>query len=111
MKKGVWLRPSIRFFSSLVLLIAGTCICYAHSIYSRGLESRNMPVKIATLALLGAPDLGISTAARYVRHASLTDVSTAFQDCPGCLDYFPEVLTANPPPYFGIVTRFEQEEP
>lgn len=110
MKKEELLRPSFCFLSILILLFVTICLCYAHSIYAVRQESKRLPIKIATVAIVGSSDLAINTAARYIRHVSLTDVSTAFQDCPCCLDYFPGVVSANPPIYFGIKTRFEQVE-
>ena len=53
----------------------------------------------------GATKKAIYNAARYLRHVTLTDVSTPFQDCPGCLDYFPEAMSANPPEFTGMSTH------
>jgi len=110
-KKKVLLRPSFCFLSILFLLFMIICICMAHSVYLVKQEATRLPVITATVTVVGSTDLAINTAARYIRHASLTDVSTAFQDCPGCLDYFPGAMSTNPPTYFGIRTRFELVEP
>ena len=107
MKKEESLRPSLWFFSILILLFITVSLCYAHSLYVIRQEIKRLPVKIATVAVLGTSDLAISTAGRHIRHVSLSDVSTAFQDCPGCPDYFPGSFSTNPPKYFGIKTRFE----
>ena len=111
MKMEELLRPSFWFLSMLLLLFVALCLCYAHSIYTVKQEAKSGPIRRATVVVVGSTDLAINNAARYIRHVSLTDVSTAFQDCPGCLDYFPGALSTNPPPYFGIKTRFEQVAP
>lgn len=107
MKREELLRPSFCFLAILILLIVTISLCYAHSIYAVRQESERLPVKMATVAVVGSSDLAINTAARYIRHVSLTDVSTAFQDYPCCLDYFPGAMSVNPPEFFGIETRFE----
>ena len=107
MKKAELLRPSSCFLAILILLLVTACLCYAHCNYAVKQESKRLPVKKATVAVVGSSDLAINTAARYIRHVSLSDVSTAFQDCPCCLDYFPGAMSANPPEFFGIETRFE----
>lgn len=107
MKGKELLRPCYGFFSLLILLFVTLCLCYGHAIYANKQESVRLPIKRASVAVTGSSDLAINTAARYIRHVSLTDVSTPFQDCPGCLDYFPGALGTNPPEFFGIVTRFE----
>jgi len=38
---------------------------------------------------VGLTDLAITSAARYLRHYSLTDMTTPFQDYPVSLDHFP----------------------
>lgn len=101
------LRPSFAFLLILFMLLMTISFCYVHSIYAVKQGMQKQPIKMAAVALVGSSDLALNTAARYIRHVSLTDVSTAFQDCPGCLDYFPGALGANPPNYLGINTSFE----
>jgi hypothetical protein len=49
---------------------------------------------------LTATDLAIWTEARYTRHPSQTDIFSAFQDCPSCLEHFPAGSVLSPPPHF-----------
>jgi hypothetical protein len=49
---------------------------------------------------LKATDLAIWTEARYTRHPSQTDIFSAFQDCPSCLEHFPSGSILSPPPHF-----------
>jgi len=111
MRRQEWLRPSLWFLWSFFVLFVGLLLCYVHSIRAVNQEMEKELFRTVTVAVVGSADLAINNEARYIRHVSLADVSTAFQDCPGCLDYFPGSLSTNPPEYFGIVTRFEQVEP
>ena len=111
MHKEDIMRPSFRFFSVLISLFILIALCYAHSVHVIRQETKRLPFKMATVAVVGTSDLAISTAGRHIRHVSMSDVSTAFQDCPGCPDYFPGTFSTNPPKYFGIKTRFEKGPP
>ena len=108
MKNLRGMRPASAFLSILFLLFIGISLCYAHSIRAIHQDAKKSLVRMVTVSVVGSADLAINNAARYIRHVSLTDVSTAFQDCPGCFDYFPEAMSANPPDFPGFVTRFEE---
>ena len=101
-------RPSHYFFSILVLLFMILCFCYGHFFYVINQEHARIPLRRAVVTVVGSSDLAINTAARYIRHVSLTDHSTPFQDCPGCLDYFPGAFSTNPPEFLGIQTVFQK---
>ena len=51
---------------------------------------------------VGLTDLAITSAARYLRHYSLTDLTTPFQDYPASLDHFPAGFVFAPPDFTGI---------
>ncbi len=107
MTRQTGMRPSFSFLYILVLLSIAIGFCLVHSIHAIHEDTRTNPVRMIAVSVVGSADLAISNAARYIRHVSLTDVSTPFQDCPGCLDYFPETMSANPPDFLGFQTRFE----
>lgn len=46
---------------------------------------------------VGLTDLSITTAARYLRHYTLGDMATPFQDYPASLDHFPAGFVYAPP--------------
>ncbi len=46
---------------------------------------------------VGLTDLSITTAARYLRHYTLGDMTTPFQDYPASLDHFPAGFVYAPP--------------
>ena len=105
------LRPSACFLSMLALLFVALCFCYVHAIYALNQDAKREAVRMATVCVVGSADLAVNNAARYIRHVSLTDVSTPFQDCPGGPDYFPGTISVNPPDFPGFVTRFEEMKP
>lgn len=104
-----YLRPSYYFFSILILLFTIVCFCWGHSLYAIKQGRARIPLRRAVATVVGSSDLAINTAARYIRHVSLSDVSAPFQDCPGCLDYFPGAFSTNPPEFFGIQTVFQKQ--
>ena len=101
-------RPSSIFFALLAMLFILIGLCYVHSLLLVHLDQAALPVKRAAGALLGLSDPAFNTAALYIRHISLTNISTPFQECPGCFDYFPGCYAFNPPLFSGIETSFER---
>ena len=93
-------RPAAFFLCALALLVVALCLCYAHFIEAARQAAEQAPLRGIAVRIVGSSDLAIYNAARYLRHVTLTDVATPFQDCPGCLDYFPEAMSANPPGFF-----------
>jgi len=51
---------------------------------------------------VGLPNLAITSAARYLRHYSITDLTTPFQDYPASLDHFPAGFAFVPPDYSNM---------
>jgi len=51
---------------------------------------------------VGSPNLAITSAARYLRHYSIADLATPFQDYPASLDHFPAGFTFLPPDYSNM---------
>ncbi len=98
------MRPSFYLGALLSLLLLSLGLCYAHYSHSIHEEVDRHSARMAAVAVMGVADLALNTAARYIRHVSLADTSTAFQDCPCCLDYFPGAFSANPPDFPGIQT-------
>jgi hypothetical protein len=98
-------RPAALFLGALALLAVGLCLCYAHGIQASRHSAEQAPLREIAVRIVGSSDLAIYNAARYLRHVTLTDVSTPFQECPGCLDYFPEAMSANPPGFNELSTQ------
>jgi len=55
--------------------------------------------------IVSIPDLGITTAARYLRHYSLSDSTTPFQDYPVSREHFPAGFVYAPPDYSNLSGR------
>ena len=55
---------------------------------------------------IGLPDLAITTAARYLRHYSLTDINSPFQDYPVSLDHFPAGFAYSAPDFENLPVIF-----
>jgi len=53
---------------------------------------------------VGLPNLAITSAARYLRHYSITDLATPFQDYPASMDHFPAGFAFTPPDYSNMVS-------
>ena len=50
---------------------------------------------------VGLPNLAITTAARYLRHYSISVLATPFQDYPASMDHFPAGFAFAVPDYSG----------
>ncbi len=50
---------------------------------------------------VGLPNLAITTAARYLRHYSISVLATPFQDYPASMDHFPAGFAFAAPDYVG----------
>ncbi len=53
---------------------------------------------------VGLPDLAITGSASYLRHYSISDMTTAFQDYPASLDHFPAGFVYAAPDYSEMPT-------
>jgi hypothetical protein len=62
---------------------------------SRASRSREEAERL--VRLLGLTDLALVTEARYLRHVSLADLHSAFQDHPLALEHFPAGALIGPP--------------
>ncbi len=51
---------------------------------------------------VGLPNLAINSAARYLRHYSICDLTTPFQDYPASLDHFPAGFAFASPDYSNM---------
>jgi len=51
---------------------------------------------------VGLPNLAITSAARYLRHYSIADLATPFQDYPASLDHFPAGFAFKAPDYSNM---------
>ena len=74
------------FLSILGVLLLGTHITVEGQ---RRFFRASLPVAHAAVSALGLSDLCLSTEARYIRHAAVSDPVVPFMDHPGGLEHFP----------------------
>lgn len=96
----------MRYSSWLAIVIMGLCLLsaleYRH--YCRLVYGTEHQVKLRCgfQKAVGLPNLAVTSAARYLRHYSITDLSTPFQDYPASLDHFPAGFAFAPPDYSNM---------
>ncbi|QIR75645.1 hypothetical protein FA592_05150 [Sulfurospirillum diekertiae] len=76
------------FFTVCVTIMAQ--LLYFSNI--QGLTSSMITCKEDLVALVGLPDLALVSEAHYVRHRSLSDVFSYFNESPELLEYFPSTF-------------------
>ncbi|MEA1914485.1 MAG: hypothetical protein U9N30_04120 [Campylobacterota bacterium] len=80
----------------LYLLLGLTSALVAQVVYlnsSKSITPTMHHKKNSFVKLTGLPDLAISTEASYIRHRSLTDLSSIYKDDPMLREYFPSTFT------------------
>jgi hypothetical protein len=90
-------RRTVLFFivvSAIVTILAVESAIFATT-SGRGLHKET---KSAAVRLIGLPDLGVATEARFLRFRSLSDIFAPFNEGPEMLDYFPAAFTYAPSP-------------
>jgi len=93
----------MRYSSWLAIVIAVFCLwsglSYLHY-HIRQIESeQQLKLRRQFQKAVGLPNLAITSAARYLRHYSIADLTTPFQDYPASLDHFPAGFAFAPPDY------------
>ena len=96
----------MRYVSWLSLVILVFCFVagleYWH--YHQGQSAAQQQLKLRRhfQKAVGLPNLAITSAARYLRHFSIADLATPFQDYPASLDHFPAGFAFVPPDYSNM---------
>ena len=96
----------MRYSAWLAIVMVALCLWsgleYWH-FHQQLLESeRQLKLRRQFQRAVGLPNLAITSAARYLRHYSITDLSTPFQDYPASLDHFPAGFAFAPPDYSNM---------
>jgi hypothetical protein len=96
----------MRYSSWLAIVIMGLCLCSAfeyHHYYKQVSDTEHqVKLRREFQKAVGLPNLAITSAARYLRHYSITDIATPFQDYPASLDHFPAGFAFAPPEYSNM---------
>ncbi len=78
-------------------LVFLACSLVLHGVIAAYIAKDRRAAARETAAALGLTDLALMTEARYIRHLSLADLHSAFQDAPMALEHFPTGSLAAPP--------------
>lgn len=100
------MRFSKIVFLSFFLILILSLLIVAHAQYQLKAYQQTIYIRQKITKKIGLPDLAITTAARYLRHYSLTDINTPFQDYPGSLDHFPAGFAYSPPNFTNFPVSF-----
>ncbi len=76
------------------------CSLMLHGVIAAHIAKDRRAATRETAAALGLTDLALMTEARYIRHLSLADLHSAFQDAPMALEHFPTGSLVPPPRHF-----------
>lgn len=96
----------MRYSSWLAIVVVAFCLWsgleYRH--FKKRLLETEQQLKLRSQfqKAVGLPNLAITSAARYLRHYSITDLTTPFQDYPAGLDHFPAGFAFVPPDYSNM---------
>ncbi len=96
----------MRYSLWLAILMTGLCLWavleYHHFHKQISLAKHKVELQCGFQKIVGLPNLSITSAARYLRHYSITDLSPPFQDYPASLDHFPAGFAFAPPDYSNM---------
>ncbi len=102
-----WIK-SMRYSSWLAIVTVVFCVWSGvefHHFQKKQIEMRQeLQIRCQFQKTVGLPNLAITSAARYLRHYSIADLTTPFQDYPASLDHFPAGFAFVPPDYSNMVS-------
>ena len=90
------IRPYHYLVLAVLLLCIGINLIFFHMREARMYWNDRVKENQSITAILGLSDLALSTEARYIRHLSLSDFFSAFQDTPSGFDLFPSGSFVHP---------------
>jgi hypothetical protein len=76
---------SLKYFLSLFSLLI---VFFVGEVSILSLQNKHIEEKKIFVSKVGLPDLAISTEAKYIRHRSLSDVFSMFNENPISISYF-----------------------
>jgi len=98
----------MRYSSWLAIVVVVFCLIGGleyHHFHKRLFETeQQLKLRCQFQKTVGLPNLAITSAARYLRHYSITDLTTPFQDYPASPDHFPAGFAFVPPDYSNMVS-------
>ncbi len=98
MGAGFAMRKSTLYITSMLICSAVLiCLLSIHPMLSAKQQKKAMEKKKELVRILQLTDLSLFTEARYTRHISQADLSSAFQDHPISFEHFPSGSLTQPP--------------
>jgi len=88
---------SVYFFIFLSVILLGLVIEVIYLDQNRSLTKKDIQQKRSFVHTTGLPDLALSTDANYIRHRSLSNVSSILNEDGTLREYFPSTFTYAPP--------------
>ena len=79
----------LTLLTTLCVTLIAQLLYFSHT---QGLTPSMITCKEEFIALVGLPDLALVSEAHYVRHRSLSDVFSYFNESPELLEYFPSTF-------------------
>lgn len=87
----------VMVFLGLTVLVVSQ-LCYFS--FTRGLSHEQRLRKEQLIAFVGLPDVALVSEAHFIRHRSLSDVFSSFNESPELLEYFPSTFVYQHPRQF-----------
>lgn len=87
-------KVDILYYSSIILLVVFSIQIFILNT-NEVLSKQMIENKETFVTIVGLPDLAISTQTSYIRHRSLTDTTTIFQDGPEHIEYAPATFSTS----------------
>jgi hypothetical protein len=82
-------RIFLTLISTVIITIIAQVLYFSQT---QALTPSRVTCKEELVALVGLPDLALVSEAHYVRHRSLSDVFSYFNESPELLEYFPSTF-------------------
>ena len=79
----------LTLFTTLCVTLMAQMLYFSHA---HALTPSKITCKEELVALVGLPDLALVSETHYVRHHSLSDVFSYFNESPELLEYFPSTF-------------------
>ena len=99
------MRNSTKLLLMVMVFSVGITVVLIDIMIRREQSHRSQAQKNRFQQIVSVPDLGITTAARYLRHYSLSDSTSPFQDYPVSREHFPAGFVFAPPDYSNMSGR------
>ncbi|HMK56613.1 MAG TPA: hypothetical protein VK448_08265 [Dissulfurispiraceae bacterium] len=95
-------RKSDIFILFIALNLSAFLFFFLDALSMQADTQKKLSEERAMIEKLGLTDLCLFTDARYMRHPSMADLNTPFQDHPTSIEHFPSGTLAEPPRHLRL---------